>query len=49
MVMGRKIERLPEAVQQARDDRNGWLFAFTTVMVSGVIILSALATSHSWH
>ena len=49
MVMGRKIERSPEAIQHAREDRNGWLFALTTMTVSGAIIISALVTSHSWH
>lgn len=49
MVMGSKIERSLEANQHARNDRNGWLFALTTVTVSGVIIFSALATTHTWH
>ena len=49
MIMGAKIERSTEAVRHGREDRDGWLFALLTMTVSGVIIISALVTSHPWH
>ena len=48
MIMSGKHDHSPEAIEDRRHDRNGWLFAVLVIAVCCTAILGGLSTVHPW-